>query len=159
MESHCPRSCFLLLTVLYGTKHIHTRKKTKQNELLKSWKNRSLERRSAADAREKYGGYHITSAQRKDRLFVCTHAAYTMYYKHTCLFGKRSPTTVAMALDIRQQFLILFWRPSPLPQTNLVATRSSSHVCLVLLVSLSSSSSPLGPPGLPLCCDEIRTKL
>jgi hypothetical protein len=84
-----------------------------------------------------------------------------MYYKHTRLFGKRSPTTVAMALDISQQFLILFWRPSPLPQTNLVATRSSSHACLVLLAS-SSSSSPASssvPPGLPMCCDEIRAKL
>jgi hypothetical protein len=45
--------------VPYGTKHAH---KTKQNEILKSWKSRALERRSAADEREKYGGYHITSA-------------------------------------------------------------------------------------------------
>jgi hypothetical protein len=81
-----------------------------------------------------------------------------MYYKRTRLFGKRSPATVAMALDINQQFLILFWRPSPLPQTNLVATRSSSHACLVLLASSSSSSSSV-PSGLPLCCDEIRAKL
>jgi len=90
---------------------------------------------------------------------VCTHAANMMYYKHTRLFGKRSPATVAMALDISQQFLILFWRPSPLLQTNLVATRSSSHACLVLLASSSSSSSSSVPAGLPLCCDEIRAKL
>jgi hypothetical protein len=83
-----------------------------------------------------------------------------MYYKHTRLFGKRSPATVAMALDISQQFLILFWRPSPFLQTNLVATRSSSHACLVWLASSSSSSSSSSvPPDLQLCCDEIRAKL